>query len=57
MNILMICIACFLACAASFVLGHAHAVWQRHRFIQSLLSSRGAGADSAVVLDAEGNVL
>jgi len=57
MNIIMICIACFLACAASFALGHAHANWQRHRFIQSLLSSRGAGADSAVVLDAEGNVL
>ncbi len=57
MNILMICIACFLACAASFVLGHAHAVWQRHRFIQSLLSGRDAAAYGAVVRDAEGNVL
>lgn len=53
MTIIMITIACI----ASFWVGHAHAVWQRHRFIQSLLSSRGAAADSAVVLDADGNVL
>jgi hypothetical protein len=57
MNIIMICIACFLACAASFALGHAHANWQRHRFIQSLLSGRDAAAYGRVVLDAEGNAL
>jgi len=57
MNTLMICIACFLACAASFALGRAYAVWQRHRFLQSLLSSRGPAAYSAVVLDDAGNVL
>ncbi len=53
MNIIMICIAC----VACFLLGHAHAVWQRHRFIQSLFSDRDAAAYSAVVRDAEGNVL
>jgi hypothetical protein len=53
MNIIMICIAC----AACFALGHAHAVRQRHRFIQSLLSGRDAAAYGRVVRDAEGNVL
>jgi len=53
MNIIMICIAC----AACFLLGHAHAVWQRHRFIQSLMSGRDAAAYGRVVIDAEGNAL
>ncbi len=53
MTIFMIC----AASAASFALGHAHAVWQRHRFIQSLLSGRDTAAYSAVVRDADGNVL
>ena len=56
MTIITICVWC-LACVACFVLGHAHAVWQRHRFIQSLLSGKSAAAYGAVVRDAEGNVL
>jgi len=56
MTILMFC-AAGAACAASFVLGHAHAIWQRHRFVQSLLSGRDTAAYSAVVLDDAGNVL
>ena len=56
MTIIIICVWCF-ACVACFVLGHAHAVWQRHRFIQSLLSGRDAAAYGRVIRDAEGNVL
>jgi hypothetical protein len=52
MTLVMICVAC-LAC---FALGHAHAVWQRHRFIQSLLSGKDAAAYGRVIRDAEGNV-
>jgi len=53
MTILMITVAC----AAGFVLGHAHAVWQRHRFIQSLFSDRDTPEYRAFVNDVVGNVL
>ena len=53
MTFIMIC----AACAGSFALGQAHAVWQRHRFIQSLFSDRDAAAYGAIVRDADGNVL
>jgi hypothetical protein len=53
MTFIVICVAC-LVC---FLLGHAHAVWQRHRFIHSLLSRRDAAAYGRVIRDAEGNVL
>ncbi|MBD8552467.1 hypothetical protein [Sphingomonas sp. CFBP 8764] len=46
-----------VACSVCFLLGHAHAVWQRHRFIQSLLSGMDAAAYGSVIRDAKGNVL